>query len=716
MVNKQEQQFSAVLPEKNVRDDKKKKRGRNIKQGPEEKYEPIFETEDSIFYLGVELPKASGGNFCPNKEQFIDYVNDSFSLELQKKIATAFKMNQPILIEGGTSIGKTAAIRKMCSELGWEIFYKNCNGSSDVEDFMGRYVPNPNKKLEQDPEYIWADGPVTQGLRQEDDKIKVIILDEYNSAVPSIIIRLHEVLDAAGSNGEVVLSEDASERIQVDKSKTKIIALTNPPGKGFLDRQPLDPAQLRRWIYQKEVTELSKDTFSNFVDAISHLSPNTFEIDQEKFLFSNDVVIPKEELPNIMGFKDLMEKYKEFHFAAKELLKNRQIAQDQPQAFTFDDRMEPMRLIIFIQNFYRGDINDTFKNGLTYLYVNKLEDETDRQKLLEIINQIEYIPSEKDSKREGLDLDIESNQQDLENVVDDSSKSDVEKDKVIEEIGGLTETLKESGIDIEDLLKPEKSSGKIIEQINHAKEIMGNSEVMGIEEIEKAFDIKVKQEDIPDIPFSDIELQKAKELNQFLVLRVNEIKKGVPLTMQALNKMLEDKFKKDGKGKVLYSIDKSDCWYKDEEFFKNQTPELSWSLVSSDLVPNTTSKNYEDQTKEMIEYLKNVVFKGISLPKEYQDAIKLFETGKDKEKINNLLRHNPAEFLYDILIYYQNNNKRLLESLYSWTSTVSSDGDRVLEGDFASNGLGVSGYSDGYSLSDLGALLSRKFSVVKPKR
>ncbi|MDD4290501.1 MAG: hypothetical protein PHH83_04535, partial [Patescibacteria group bacterium] len=47
-------------------------------------------------------------------------------------------------------------------------------------------------------------------------------------------------------------------------------------------------------------------------------------------------------------------------------------------------------------------------------------------------------------------------------------------------------------------------SSSIEEQINHAKEIMGNSEVMGIEEIEKAFDIKVKQEDIPDIPFSDI--------------------------------------------------------------------------------------------------------------------------------------------------------------------------------------------------------------------
>ena len=223
---------------------------------------------------------------------------------------------------------------------------------------------------------------------KDDEKIRVIILDEYNSANPNIIIRLHEVLDELEKNGEVVLAEDASERVKVSSSRTKIIALTNPPGKGYLDRQPLDPAQLRRWNYQKEVTELPKDTFSGSVDMMFRLKPEIKELDSDKFLTSNETEIPIGELREIPGMKELVEKYKEFHFAAKELLKNRKIAQDQPQAFMYDDRMEPQRVLKFIQNFYRGDINAVWKEALQYFYVNKLEDETDRQKLFELINAI----------------------------------------------------------------------------------------------------------------------------------------------------------------------------------------------------------------------------------------------------------------------------------------------------------------------------------------
>jgi len=71
-------------------------------------------------------------------------------------------------------------------------------------------------------EYVFADGKVTSGLRQEEGKTKVVVLDEINAASPNILIRLHEVLDALERNGKVVLSEDASESIDVDKGKTKV--------------------------------------------------------------------------------------------------------------------------------------------------------------------------------------------------------------------------------------------------------------------------------------------------------------------------------------------------------------------------------------------------------------------------------------------------------------------------------------------------------------
>ncbi|MEK7608871.1 MAG: hypothetical protein AAB476_00095, partial [Patescibacteria group bacterium] len=95
---------------------------------------PVRDAESSVAYLGVELPKAANPENAPKKEQYADYINDRFSLELQQKIATSFKQGDPVLIEGGTSIGKTTTVKKMCADLGWEVHYVNLNGATDVED------------------------------------------------------------------------------------------------------------------------------------------------------------------------------------------------------------------------------------------------------------------------------------------------------------------------------------------------------------------------------------------------------------------------------------------------------------------------------------------------------------------------------------------------------------------------------------------------------
>lgn len=63
----------------------------------------VREDRTSVWYLGIPLPKAenSGGPFVPDRRNYADYINDEYSLELQRKIATAFYMDEPILIEGG---------------------------------------------------------------------------------------------------------------------------------------------------------------------------------------------------------------------------------------------------------------------------------------------------------------------------------------------------------------------------------------------------------------------------------------------------------------------------------------------------------------------------------------------------------------------------------------------------------------------------------------
>ncbi len=272
-----------------------------------------------------------------------------------------------------------------------------------------------------------------------------------------------------------------------------------------------------------------------------------------------------------------------------------------------------------------------------------------------------------------------------------------------------------------------KLEGTLQEQMDMAKEVMGE-EFFGVQEVKKAFGMEVNPEGIPEIPFSREELEKAKELNQFLVLRANMASDGKPLTLRKINEILKGKVS-DG-SKLLYADDgtgkiKSDSWYKDEDFPKTDKPKLAWALVSKEVIPNSTSKNYLQQTEGLADYLKNQVFKGEEMPSEYQESIDEFEKEKGEIeklmssdwqkaaeklsslKINQLTRQNPAEVLYDIAIYFQNKGERILEKIYTWTARRDSDGGLVVAGGFDSGGVYVRGRRPGGSRDDLGVAFSR---------
>jgi len=273
----------------------------------------------------------------------------------------------------------------------------------------------------------------------------------------------------------------------------------------------------------------------------------------------------------------------------------------------------------------------------------------------------------------------------------------------------------------------DKKLGEMVqEQMDTAKEIMGE-EFFGFHEVKKAFGIEINPEDIPKIPFKEAELERAKELNQFLVLRVDKASDGEPLSLQKINKILKGKLadgsellsSSDGKGGL-----KSDSWYRDEKFSKEEVPGLAWALVGKEVIPNSTSKNYLQQTEELVNYIKNSVFKGVEIPGEYQKAIKEFEKEKDeiekiiishwKEvakklsnfKINRLTRQNSAEVLYDITIYFQNKGEKILENQCSWANSLSSRGDFVGVGGFDSSDV----YIDRWGVDDADDFLGVSFS------
>lgn len=685
-----ERQFDALIP-----DQEKKKESSNAPEATTENV-PIAETESAMSYLGVSLEKSKSGNgqFVPKKEQYEDFINDKeVALPMQRDIAVAFLSGEPLLIDGGTSLGKTTTVKKMAAELGWEIHYANLNGATDVEDLMGRYIPNPHKNKPEDPEYIFADGKVTSGLRQEEGKVKIVILDEFNASAPNILIRLHEVLDSLERGGDVILSEDASEAVSVDKERTKIIALMNPPGKGYFGREPLDPAQLRRWVYKKLPTELPEGTFSYSTDALFGAEPASQNVTPDMFLRAREEALTSEQLQEVPGMREVLEKYKEFHKAAKELLKNRKVAEDQPQPFTFDDRMEPRRVRDFVLRFYTGDINETFQQALQYYYANKLESEADRKKLGELIRLVEYKPKVAESKRKGTEREEKT-----------AEKANPETKR--------TEAIPET-----------KLEGSVAEQIELAIEKLGKENVFGPKEIEKIFGVRLAE--VPGIPFSVEELERAEKLGQMLLLRVDKTAEGKPMSLGAMTEIMAKRWKDEGKGDLLRTAEGWKNWIGEDRFTK-ESPRTGWALVSKDVLPESLSKNYLEQTEVIIATLKNKAFKGMGVPEEYAKAIAEFESKKDglakligedwkkaaKElselKITQMTRQTFPETIYDLAAYHDANNERLLSDKYAWSSSLFPDGALVGLGPFDGGGVRGDWWLPGHRGGRLGVSLSRR--------
>lgn len=260
--------------------------------------------------------------------------------------------------------------------------------------------------------------------------------------------------------------------------------------------------------------------------------------------------------------------------------------------------------------------------------------------------------------------------------------------------------------------------------IERAKGIL-KEDCLGPDEVKQALGIEIDSNEIPPIPFSKAELERARELGQFLILRTDQDNDGKPLTMQRIEGIVNPSLEAQNQGKLLFDT----SWYSRDPFYTQETSSLSWSLIFKEPVPDSTGQNYLEQTETLINYLKNQVFKDKPLPKACQEAIKEFEKKKpaiakiisstkeakwkkeakmlESLKITRLLRPTPVEALYDLAVYFKTNNQRLLPNGYIYTARLSSGGYLVLLGYFKSDGVDVSSYDPGYRATYLGAGFAR---------
>lgn len=330
----------------------------------------IQETRDSVSYLGVKLPKATqNSGLVPKREDYTEYVGDrDVSLPMQRALAVNFLLGLPTLVEGGGATEKLEIVKKMAAELGWEVHNVSLLHEKSIEDLFGKYISNR-----------FYDGPVTDALRQEEGKVKIIVFEDLSAADPMVRQRLSWLTTELKFGLKVKLPN--GEEIAPDNKVTKVIGLMDPPIEGWTDREPLTQGELWGWAYYKSPAALPK----------AGLSPGEKGLSLEEYPQSRGKALSAEEFESIPGVEEVLtNQLPAFCKAANELVRDGLIAKHQSQPLRYHNQEGRVRY--FVRYFYNGNLNETIRASLQHFYANALESKEDKAKLEELIGDVGYVP------------------------------------------------------------------------------------------------------------------------------------------------------------------------------------------------------------------------------------------------------------------------------------------------------------------------------------
>jgi hypothetical protein len=286
-----------------------------------------------------------------------------------------------------------------------------------------------------------------------------------------------------------------------------------------------------------------------------------------------------------------------------------------------------------------------------------------------------------------------------------------------------------------DYQEPERADLKF------AKELFGQ-DYFGPETLDGVWGIEIDPKDIPEIPFSQSQLEYDKMRSQLLILRARNGPDGLPLTMQKQHDLLNPDMESRGLGKVLAELDMPQMeLMRKASFFNSDAPVMTkdqnyeWALTypNVEVLSRPKPKNYLQQTDLLVTRAKQT-FRG-EMPRHYKDAVDEYQEYRRKTfgslneeqierelasqdgrkhfqelarlKLNQLLLPTPAQMMFDMLTYYQDQNKRILEDAYTWTNTSYGDRYIVILGMFKEEGIKVDGHRVDFGGPSIGSIVSR---------
>lgn len=229
-----------------------------------------------------------------------------------------------------------------------------------------------------------------------------------------------------------------------------------------------------------------------------------------------------------------------------------------------------------------------------------------------------------------------------------------------------------------------------------AREIFGK-DFLGPDAVKKAFGIDIPSGNIPKIPFPQAELERAKELDQFLILRTDRAPGGQPLTILKMTELPGPHLIAERIASIGNRLDYED---RARPYISSDiSRKPGWALVSKELIPGSAKTHYLDQTNVLASYIRDEVYKGVDLPIKYQRALHEFMEQKEwlyseftrlknldkyeplrnhqdfadrviSLKLNQLMRQTPVEAFYDALVFFENNGTFLLANTSTCTLTT----------------------------------------------
>jgi len=197
---------------------------------------------------------------------------------------------------------------------------------------------------------------------------------------------------------------------------------------------------------------------------------------------------------------------------------------------------------------------------------------------------------------------------------------------------------------------------------SEARAVLGR-DVLGAAEVEAVFGTLPA---VPALPFGRADLEAAAHRGEMLVLRVDAVAGGPPLTILDMLRRCPDAFDARYLRKVGYQL-KDEWGIELEPLAGTDTCTTGWALVRKEVLAEARNLIYDDQACALQGYATQV-----------GAAVR---------------RRTAVEIVYDTLLYFRARDTRLLQRTWDWSDSRTLDGGLLNVGGFGTAGLQIFSYS-----------------------